>query len=73
VADAINLVSPNGGTPTGAHTQTILGAHIDKLNATKGTPGYGQIKPLDMNLHHRWRAQYVLLTNFHTSFLTHHF
>ena len=48
MADAINLVSPNGSTPTGARTQTILGAHIDKLNATKGTPAYGQIKPLDM-------------------------
>jgi len=48
VADAISKVSPDGGTPTGARTQTILGAHIDKLNATKGTPAYGQTKPLDM-------------------------
>jgi uncharacterized protein YegL len=48
VADAINKVSPSGNTPTGARTQTILGAHIDKLNAAKGTPAYGQIKPVDM-------------------------
>jgi hypothetical protein len=48
VAEAIEKVSPNGSTPTGARTQTILGAHLDKLNAAKGTPAYGQIKPLDL-------------------------
>ena len=48
MADAIDKVSPNGSTPTGARTQTILGAHLDKLNAAKGTAGYGQIKPLDL-------------------------
>lgn len=48
VAAVIGAISPSGGTPTGARTQTILGEHIDKLNATKGTPGYGQIKPLDL-------------------------
>ncbi|KAF8664854.1 hypothetical protein AX16_000695 [Volvariella volvacea WC 439] len=48
VADAINRVTPNGGTPTGYRTQQILSAHIDKLNAANGTPSYGEIKPLDM-------------------------
>ncbi|KXN89311.1 hypothetical protein AN958_05884 [Leucoagaricus sp. SymC.cos] len=48
VAEAINKVTLDGSTPTGARTQTILGAHIDRLNATRGTATYGQIKPLDM-------------------------
>ncbi|KAF8636271.1 hypothetical protein AX16_011041 [Volvariella volvacea WC 439] len=48
VAEAINKVNPDGSTPTGSRTQQILGAHIDKLNAAKGTSAYGEIKPLDM-------------------------
>ena len=48
MAEVMNGITPDQGTPTGARTQAILGAHIDKLNTTKGTAAYGELKPLDM-------------------------
>jgi uncharacterized protein YegL len=73
VAELSTNISPNGGTPTGARTQTILGAHIDKLNATKGTPAYGQIKPLDMICITDGEPSTFYLPNFHASLLIHSF
>jgi len=48
VGEAIDKITPDGGTPTGKRCKEILGAHVDKLNAAKGTPAYGTLKPLDL-------------------------
>ncbi|TFK34501.1 hypothetical protein BDQ12DRAFT_689699 [Crucibulum laeve] len=48
VAAAINKVTPNGNTPTGRRTSEILNAHVDRLDAAKGTNAYAEIKPLDL-------------------------
>ncbi|KAF8074655.1 hypothetical protein FPV67DRAFT_1408199 [Lyophyllum atratum] len=48
VAAAMTKVGPSGNTPTGTRVSAILNAHIDRLEAAKGTPAYGQIKPLDL-------------------------
>jgi uncharacterized protein YegL len=73
VAQIISGISPNGGTPTGARTQVILGEHIDKLNATKGTAGYGQLKPLDLICITDGEPSMSDLLNFHAFLLIHDF
>jgi hypothetical protein len=73
VAQLLTSTSPSGGTPTGARTQTILGAHIDKLNATKGTPGYGQLKPLDLICITDGEPSTSDLPNFHAFLLIYNF
>lgn len=40
--------SYTGGTPTGTRVSQILNAHVDKLDAVKGTTAYAAIKPLDV-------------------------
>ncbi|KAG8775974.1 hypothetical protein FRC12_001168 [Ceratobasidium sp. 428] len=44
----LNNVSANGGTPTGARLDAVLGKYIGKLDSTVNTPAYGAIKPLDL-------------------------
>ena len=44
----INPKASLGGTPTGTRVSQILAAHIDKLDAVKGTDAYAKIKPLDL-------------------------
>jgi len=48
VAAIMTKVGPNGNTPTGTRVSQILNAHVDRLDAAKGTSAYAEIKPLDL-------------------------
>ncbi|KAF8993617.1 hypothetical protein BDQ17DRAFT_1368092 [Cyathus striatus] len=46
IRQLVDMVHPNGGTPTGQRCSEILNSHIDKLEKLKHTPEYSRIKPL---------------------------
>jgi hypothetical protein len=48
VAELMTRVGPNGNTPTGTRVSQIMNAHLDRLDAAKGTQAYAEIKPLDV-------------------------
>ncbi|KAG9036861.1 hypothetical protein FRB95_007706 [Tulasnella sp. JGI-2019a] len=46
--DLFKQVSPDGGTPTGARLDAVLGEYIGKLDAAIGKPEYEKMKLLDL-------------------------
>ncbi|KAG5652532.1 hypothetical protein H0H81_004689 [Sphagnurus paluster] len=48
VAELMTRVGPSGNTPTGTRISQIMNAHLDRLDAVKGTQAYAEIKPLDV-------------------------